>query len=87
MIELTSGVDIFSVPTVRIFKSLVLIVFVSGKLGDNPVCVENLDQSALSMLVYCTNGPMWGRYVVLEKGPVDDGKRWFLAEFKIFTLE
>ena len=84
MIELVSGVDLFSVTTVRILKR---IVFVLGKLGDNPVCVDNLDQSALSMLVYCTNGPMWGRYVVLEKGPVDDGKRWFLAEFKIFTLE
>ena len=55
-------------------------------LGGNEVCAENLDHSAQrNNLIYCANGPMRGRYVVLQK--TGNNLRFFVNELKIFALD
>ena len=56
-------------------------------LNGNEVCAENLDLSEKrNNRVYCTDGPIWGRYVVLQKGPTPKSERFFVAEIKVYEV-
>ena len=53
----------------------------------NAMCVEGLDMTETrNNIVYCSQGPMWGRYVVLQKGPTMRKERFFVSEIRVFAL-
>ena len=56
-------------------------------LNGNHICADNLDLSGKQKnVVYCVDGPMWGRYVVLQKRPTPGNKRFFVGELHVFVL-
>ena len=58
-----------------------------NNVNGNDVCVENVDHSQMTWVRYaCTKGPMWGRYVVLQKGTTKENKEFFVREFLVYAL-